>query len=161
MGNIKVNFKGRRRSSVDLSAPSVLLPLVWVPSKPSTLFSIFIDLCHLEKTKINKKRPRLDNLKKLISNYSLTGEILTNTLDKKYNILFVMHFRWGVSLHDPRVHVAVRRRGGRGWRTVRKVHAEVLQGARPQQHLSGRKRAHHLQQSKVRQLKGLGGQNWK
>ena len=61
-----------------------------------------------------------------------------------------------ISLHDPRVHVAVRRRGGRGWRTVRKVHAEVLQGARPQQHLSGRKRAHHLQQSKVRQLKGAG-----
>ena len=32
---------GCRHSSVDLSAPSILLPRVWVPSTPSILFSIY------------------------------------------------------------------------------------------------------------------------
>ena len=38
----KGNNKGCRNSSVDSSAPSILLPQVRVPSKPSTLFSIYI-----------------------------------------------------------------------------------------------------------------------
>ena len=37
--------------------------LVQVPSTPSTLLSIYIELCHVVKTKINKKRPRLADLK--------------------------------------------------------------------------------------------------
>ena len=37
-----IKFKGCRHSSVDSSAPSILLPRVRVPSTPSTLFSIYI-----------------------------------------------------------------------------------------------------------------------
>ena len=52
---------GCRHSSVDSSAPSILLPRVRVPSTPSMLFSIYI--CHLnwnvKRMKINKKRPGL------------------------------------------------------------------------------------------------------
>ena len=33
---------GCRHSSLDLSAPSILPPRVWVPTTPSTLFSIYI-----------------------------------------------------------------------------------------------------------------------
>ena len=41
--NVKNNcIWGCRSSSVDSSAPSILPPLVWVPSTPSTLFSIYI-----------------------------------------------------------------------------------------------------------------------
>ena len=39
--------------------PFILPPRVRVPSTPSTLVLIFIDLCHGEKTKINEKRPGL------------------------------------------------------------------------------------------------------
>ena len=60
------------------------------------------------------------------------------------------HFsRRGVPLHDARLHFAVSCRGGRRGRALRQVHEEVLQGARARQHLPRRKRAHHLQQSKV------------
>ena len=38
----KKSLKGCRYSSVDSSAPFILPPQVWVPSKPSTLFSIYI-----------------------------------------------------------------------------------------------------------------------
>ena len=52
---VKRSISGCRHSSVDSSAPSILLPRVQVPSTPSMLLSIYIDLCHEEKTKINKK----------------------------------------------------------------------------------------------------------
>ena len=39
--------------------PSILLPQVRVPSTPSMLLSIYFELCQVEKTKINKKRPGL------------------------------------------------------------------------------------------------------
>ena len=42
---------GCRHSSVDSSAPSILLPRVQVLSTPSTLLSIYIDLCHVERRK--------------------------------------------------------------------------------------------------------------
>ena len=48
-------------SWVDSSLPVILLPRVQVPRTPSMLLSIYIDLCHVEKTKINKKRPGLAN----------------------------------------------------------------------------------------------------
>ena len=44
-----------RHSSVDLSAPSTLPPRIRVPSSPPMLLSIYIDLCHVEKTKIKQK----------------------------------------------------------------------------------------------------------
>ena len=50
-----------RHSLVDSSMPSFLPPRVWVPSTPSTLLSIYIDLFLVEKTKINKKGPGLVN----------------------------------------------------------------------------------------------------
>ena len=37
-----------RRRSVDSCAPSILLPLVWVSSTPSTLFVLYLSL-HCEK----------------------------------------------------------------------------------------------------------------
>ena len=46
---------GCRHSPVDSSAPSILAPWVQVPSTPSKLLSIYIDLCHVEKTKITKR----------------------------------------------------------------------------------------------------------
>ena len=49
---------------MDSSAPSILPPQVRAPSTPSTLLSIYIDLCHVEKTKINKKRPGLSHFLK-------------------------------------------------------------------------------------------------
>ena len=52
---VKRSISGCRHSSVDSSAPSILLPRVQVPSTPSMFLSIYIDLCHEEKTKINKK----------------------------------------------------------------------------------------------------------
>ena len=56
---------GCSHSSVDLSAPSILPPWVWVPSTPSMLLSIFIDLGHVEKTNINKKEAGIGSFKKL------------------------------------------------------------------------------------------------
>ena len=50
-------------SSVDSSVPSILPPWVWVPSSPSMILTIYIDLCHVDKTKINKKRPGLAHFK--------------------------------------------------------------------------------------------------
>ena len=55
--NKQSSHQGCRNSSVNSSVPSKLLPRVQVPSTPSKLLSIYIDLCHMEKTKINKKRP--------------------------------------------------------------------------------------------------------
>ena len=42
-------------STVDWSAPSILPPQVQIP----TLFQYIFELCHVENTKINKKRPGL------------------------------------------------------------------------------------------------------
>ena len=50
-------IEGCRHSSVDLFAPSILLPQVLVPSTPSMLLSIYIDFSHVENTKMNKMRP--------------------------------------------------------------------------------------------------------
>ena len=61
----------RHHSSVDLSVPSILTSQVQVPSSPSTLFSIYIHLCHVKKTKINKKRTGLAHLKTIITNKGL------------------------------------------------------------------------------------------
>ena len=60
-----VLFLGCCHSSVDSSAPSIMLPQVRVPSTPSMLFSIYIKFklynCNLnwnvKRTNINKKRP--------------------------------------------------------------------------------------------------------
>ena len=49
---------------MDSSAPSILPPRVRVPSTPSMLLSIYIDLCHVEKTKINKKEAGIGPFKK-------------------------------------------------------------------------------------------------
>ena len=57
-----VGRQGCCHSSVDYSAPSMLTPQVRVPSTPSMLLSIYIDLCHVEKTKINKQRPGVANI---------------------------------------------------------------------------------------------------
>ena len=46
---------GCRHNSVDSYAPSILLPQVQVRSTLSMLLSIYIDFCHVDKTKINKK----------------------------------------------------------------------------------------------------------
>ena len=45
---------------------SILQPRVRVPSTPSKILSIHIDLCRVEKTKINEKRPGLAHLKNTI-----------------------------------------------------------------------------------------------
>ena len=56
---------------IRLSLPSCG-PRLEVPSSPSMLLSIYIDLCHLEKTKINKKRTELAHfLKKWLAKYRL------------------------------------------------------------------------------------------
>ena len=55
-GTAESTFYGCRRSSVDLSAPSILAPRVRIPNTPSMLLSIY--LWHVEKTKINWKRGR-------------------------------------------------------------------------------------------------------
>ena len=55
--------RGGRHSSVDSSTPTILPPRVRVPSTPSMLLSNYIDLCHVEKTKINKKEAGIDTLK--------------------------------------------------------------------------------------------------
>ena len=55
--------KGCRHSSVESSAPSILLSRVRIPSIPSTstlfLFSLLYYICYFieKRTKINKKRP--------------------------------------------------------------------------------------------------------
>ena len=56
---IKSLRKVCQQGSVDSSAPTILPPRVRVPSTPSMLLSIYIDLCHVEKTKINKKEARI------------------------------------------------------------------------------------------------------
>ena len=56
--------RGGRHSSVDSSTPTILPPRVRVPSTPSMLLSIYVDLCHVEKTKINKKGARIGPFKK-------------------------------------------------------------------------------------------------
>ena len=55
---------GCHHNSVDSSVPSILPPWVRVPNIPSTLLSIYIDLCHVEKTKINKKEASIGPFKK-------------------------------------------------------------------------------------------------
>ena len=53
--------QGCHHSSVDLSAPTILLPRVRVPSTQSTLFHLLYlyYICHVKITKINKNRPGL------------------------------------------------------------------------------------------------------
>ena len=50
---------GCRHSSVDSSAPTILLPWVWVPSTPSTLLSFIVKFVlyffHVKRTKVRKK----------------------------------------------------------------------------------------------------------
>ena len=46
---------GGRHSSVVLSAPTILWPRVRIPSTPSTLFSICIEIVLRKERKINKK----------------------------------------------------------------------------------------------------------
>ena len=59
--NKKASFLGCRYSSVDLSAPFILLPRVWAPSTPSMLLSIkvkfvlHLSLHHCEKNKHKQK----------------------------------------------------------------------------------------------------------
>ena len=49
-------------NSVDTFAPTILQPWVWVPSTPSMLYHLQY-ICHVKRTKINKKRPGLAHLK--------------------------------------------------------------------------------------------------
>ena len=50
-----IQLEGCRHSLLDSSVPSILPPWVWVPNTQSVLLSIYIDLCHVEKTNINKR----------------------------------------------------------------------------------------------------------
>ena len=56
-----IKKEGCRHSSVDSSVPNILPPRVRVPSTPSMLLSFIVlcYICHLKRTKINKKRPDL------------------------------------------------------------------------------------------------------
>ena len=50
-------FMGGRHSSVVSSAPTILLPRVWIPSTPSTLFQFVIDLwCEKDENKWKRGR---------------------------------------------------------------------------------------------------------
>ena len=53
--------KSKLSSSVVLSAPTILWPRVRIPSTPSMLFSICIEIVMRKRTKINKKRPGLSH----------------------------------------------------------------------------------------------------
>ena len=68
---------GGRHSSVVSSASTILWPRVRIPSTPSTLF---FNLCYwncIEKmTKINKKRPGLAHLKKIVNPFFFRARIL-------------------------------------------------------------------------------------
>ena len=69
---------GCRHSSVDSSAPSILPPPGQVPNAPSTLLSIYVDLCHVETTKISQKRCRdwpIFNNKKHLHDSREHGEV--------------------------------------------------------------------------------------
>ena len=57
---------GCRHSSVDLSAPSILLPWVKVPSGDLRFYQIIIELCDVEKTKMSKKQAGIGPLKELL-----------------------------------------------------------------------------------------------
>ena len=56
-------------SSVDLSAPSILLPRVRVPSILSMLLSIYIWFLSCKKDENKQKRPELAHLKKIAYKY--------------------------------------------------------------------------------------------
>ena len=56
-GNIP--FMGGRHYPVVSSVPTILRPWVQIPSTPSTLFSICIEIVTRKERKINKKRPGL------------------------------------------------------------------------------------------------------
>ena len=57
-------YWGGRHSSVVLSAPTILRPQVRIPSTPSMLFSICIEIVTKKDRKQNKKRLGLAHLKK-------------------------------------------------------------------------------------------------
>ena len=51
-----VQTKGCRHSSVDSSVPTILLPRVWVPSRPSALLSFIVKfVLYVKRTKITKR----------------------------------------------------------------------------------------------------------
>ena len=60
-----VKHLGCRHSSVDSSAPTILLPRVWVPRTPFMLFYFIVFVLYLscEKNGKTKKRPSLVHLK--------------------------------------------------------------------------------------------------
>ena len=59
-GYIIKEKSGSRHSSIVLSAPTILRPRVWIPSRPSLLFSIcIIEILIRKGRKLNKKRPEL------------------------------------------------------------------------------------------------------
>ena len=59
-------------NSVDTFAPTILQPWVWVPSTPSMLYHLQY-ICHVKRTKINKKRPGLAHLKTKQNLLSISG----------------------------------------------------------------------------------------
>ena len=85
---------GCRHSSVNSSAPSILLPRVWDPSTPSTLFQFILFklyICHLnwneKRTELNKKRPRLAHFLKKFPNDEKQFSTLTKvTIDCFLNL---------------------------------------------------------------------------
>ena len=87
--NKQSSHQGCRNSSVNSSVPSKLLPRVQVPSTPSKLLSIYIDLCHMEKTKINKKRPGWPIFKTIQPSGHTACEYQTNSnLIKSFFVYF-------------------------------------------------------------------------
>ena len=65
---------GYRHSSVDLSAPSILLPWVRVPITPSTLLSIYILIVSYEKDENKQKEAVIGQL--FITNLNLKNDNL-------------------------------------------------------------------------------------
>ena len=81
--------KSKLSSSVVLSAPTILWPRVRIPSTPSMLFSICIEIVMRKRTKIKKKRPGLAHFLK--KNYSHSShppkKIKLGPLSASFNLL--------------------------------------------------------------------------
>ena len=75
-------LRGCSHSSVDSSAPSILLPQVLIPSTPSMFFKFLFDLCRVEKTKIKEKEAGIGSffLKKKTNKFTITITLETCTL---------------------------------------------------------------------------------